>query len=174
MTMELSIAISVLALVVCFVCFAIFCLFYARFKLKYGHIGSPAQRGTREEMESVMSSPVDFKYGMQTLEMGAARPSTTGDADHEQWEIDVPDEDGTETGKSPKKRKSRSRKSSKLRRPKYQKVDNDVAAESAAVSRLDTVNTVITEDTAADDRNAYDFRGMDSLKIVDVPSSKPS
>merc|ERR1712156_253485 len=139
----------------------------------------PAQRGTREEMESVMSSPVDFKYGMQTLEMGAARPSTTGDDDHEQWEIDVPDEDGTETGKSPKKRKSRSRKSSKLRRPKYQqvdseKVDNDVAAESAAVSRLDTVNTVITEDTAADDRNAYDFRGMDSLKIVDIPSSKPS
>merc|ERR550539_1760464 len=190
MTMELSIAITVLALAVCFVCFAIFCLFYARFKLKYGHIGSPAHRGTREEMESVMSSPVDFKYGMQTLEMGAARPSTTSDADREQWEIDVPDEAETEyqseTGKSPQrkslksggKRRGRSRRSDKLRRPKYQQVDsekvdvdhdeNDGAENADAVSRLNTV------ETAVDDRNAYDFRSNDCLKIVDIPSSKPS
>merc|ERR1712154_275462 len=138
---------------------------------------------------------VDFKYGMQTLEMGAARPSTTSDADHEQWEIDVPDEVETEhqseTGKSPQRKslksggkrrgRSRSRRSDKLRRPKYQQVDsekvdvdhdeNDGAENADAVSRLNTVNTV---ETAVDDRNAYDFRRNDCLKIVDIPSSKPS
>merc|ERR550539_342806 len=172
MTMELSIAITVLALAVCFVCFAIFCLFYARFKLKYGHIGSPAHRGTREEMESVMSSPVDFKYGMQTLEMGAARPSTTSDADREQWEIDVPDEAETEyqseTGKSPQrkslksggKRRGRSRRSDKLRRPKYQQVDSE------------KVDVDHDENDGAE--NADAVSSNDCLKIVDIPSSKPS
>jgi len=174
--MELSIAITVLALAVCFVCFAIFCLFYARFKLKYGHYNT--HHGTREEMESVMSSPVDFKYGMQTIEMeSAARPGTTS---HKAGnvEIEVPDEaettDLAETGslppspmpnESPKKRSNRrSRLSGKFkvvkgdkgRRPKYQKVDSE---------KVDTPNTV--DDVEEDDENEMNHGMSHGMKAAD-------
>jgi hypothetical protein len=140
-----------------------------------------------------MSSPVDHEYGMQTLEMESARPgSTTRPAleTREQWEIDVPDDVETETqteagslpppresprrrhkgrgGKSSKRAQSGKGKGLKLGRPKYQKVESE---------RVDTVDTAAV---AMADRNAYDFGGadgvavMERLKIVDVPSSKPS
>jgi len=151
-----------------------------------------------------MSSPADFKYGMQTIEMESdARPGTTAhksgnDADRAQWEIDVPDDaetaDQAETGSvppsarsSPHKRSKRRGRAGRLsvnkRRPKYQKVDSE---------KVDTPHAVEDGDDGDDeenagkpvndrnDRNAFDLRGMDgvavmdSLKIVDVPSSKPS
>lgn len=42
------------------------------------------------------------------------------------------------------------------------------------VQRMHAVSRLNTVETAVDDRNAYDFRSNDCLKIVDIPSSKPS
>merc|ERR1712217_335977 len=95
---------------------------------------------------------------------------------------------GKRSGSGSKRRgRSRASKSSKFRRPKYQQMesekmdlddhdneeeeDNDDGVE---IARENTVNTMTTVETAVCDRNAYDFRGMSSLKIVDAPSSKRS
>jgi len=174
-TMELSIAICVLTLAVCFVCFAIFCLFYARFKLKYGN---PAQRGTATEMESVMSS-VDFKYDDK-----AARPGSTTQPQHTmaaQWEIDVPDDAETEdpeaeTGSLPPPRASPRRRRTQRRRRAAKGKGKGATSRRAKYEKV-VVDAVDCEAVAAKpERNAFDLRGvnMESLRITDVPSSKPT
>merc|ERR1719384_1540295 len=178
-TMELSIAVTVLALAVCFVCSAIGCLFYARFKLKH----HTTRRGTFEERQFVMTSPVNHEYGMETIEMaengqGPVRPETT---QPEQWEIEVPEAD-EETGRiakisqrgqrgpksqryqkgkliKPKPVKGLKGKKKRRRRPKYEKVDSN------------QVDEPVIRD-GAHERNAFDFGSQDRLKIVDAPSSQ--
>lgn len=138
-TMELSIAITVLAVAVCFVCFAVFCLFYARFALQSGaRRGTKHRRGTAEERQSVMSSPVDFKYGTEMT--AAVRPSATTPT---QCEIEVSDHEETGRGdadsvalpppkRSAKRRRKSRRSASKSAKPgkdgkgaKYQKVERN-------------------------------------------------